>query len=58
MYMTKLADGRTVNRIELQKGFDWLESVSPKLPECPKWLISEFKIVVIQNNFSTYFVAQ
>lgn len=37
LWMNKLPDGRQVQRIKIQKGFDWRTSIGPILPGCPEW---------------------
>ena len=37
MYITKLSEGRQLVRIELQAGFNWVDSVKPCLPGNPDW---------------------
>jgi hypothetical protein len=37
MWMKKFDDGRQVNRMHMDKGFDWTATVKPLLPGCPDW---------------------
>jgi hypothetical protein len=37
IYVKKSGDGRIVQKMFLQKGFDWISTVKPLLPGCPDW---------------------
>lgn len=37
MYIKKYDGGRQAVRLEIDKGFDWRESIKPHLPGCPDW---------------------
>jgi len=37
MWLSKLPDGKQTARIIIDAGFDWRQSIAPKLPGCPQW---------------------
>lgn len=37
MFIKKYDEGRQAVRLEIDKGFNWRESIKPHLPGCPDW---------------------